>query len=144
MSVDEKWADLAPGLFECDDELAPGADVSLVASWCAACNRYDFPVLEQCPACEATSVRRRLSRNGAISQFTTVNHPPPGGLVSVPYAVAVADFPEGISILGLVSNAATVGDLRFGDEVRTVATQVGDKINYAFEVTRLSDRGLDS
>ena len=68
-----------------------------------------------------------------------MNHPPPGGLVPVPYAVAVADFPEGISILGLVSNAGTAEELELGDEVQTVAAQVGDKIGYAFLVTRLAN-----
>jgi uncharacterized OB-fold protein len=138
MSVDEKNAELAPGLFEHDGELAPGAEVFVVASHCTACDRYDFPALEQCPACEGETARTRLNRRGSISQFTNVNHPPPGGLVPVPYAVAVADFPEGISILGVVSNAQTVDDLRFGDEVRTVAFPVGDHLNYAFEVTRLA------
>ena len=138
MSVGEKAEALAPGLFESDGELVPGAEVFLVASWCAKCERFDFPALDQCPACEAPSTRQRLDRRGAISQFTNVNHPPPGGLVPVPYAVAIADFPGGISILGLVSNAGTADELQLGDEVQTVAAQVGDKINYAFLVTRLA------
>jgi uncharacterized OB-fold protein len=137
MSVDEKSVELAPGLFESDGELAPGAEVFLVASWCAKCERFDFPALEQCPVCEAASTRQRLDRRGTISQFTNVNHPPPGGLVPVPYAVAVADFAGGISVLGLVSNAGTAEELQLGDEVQTVAAQVGDKIGYAFRVTRL-------
>jgi uncharacterized OB-fold protein len=142
MSVKERSEPLAPGLFECDGELAPGGDLSLVASWCAACDRYEFPALQQCPACEGTTTRRRLSSHATISQFTNVNHPPPGGLVPVPYAVAVADFPEGISVLGLVSNATTAEELSVGDDVRTVAAEVGDKVGYAFEVTRLADQSL--
>jgi uncharacterized OB-fold protein len=138
MSADEKSAELAPGLFESDGELVPGAEVFIVASQCTDCERYDFPALEQCPACEGATARRRLSPRGSISQFTNVNHPPPGGLVPVPYAVAVADFPEGISVLGLVSNAQSSAELRFGDEVRTVAAPVGDQLNYAFEVARLA------
>jgi uncharacterized OB-fold protein len=139
MSVEEKSLEIAPGLFECDGELVAGAELFLVASRCADCDRYDFPALEQCPVCGAEATRERLDRRGAISQFTNVNHPPPGGLVPVPYAVAIADFPGGISVLGLVGNAATADELRFGDEVETVATPVGDRIGYAFEVTRLRD-----
>ena len=138
MTVEEKSEALTPGLIESDGELAAGAEVFLVASWCAKCERYDFPALDQCPACETTSTRQRLDRRGTISQFTNVNHPPPGGLVPVPYAVAVADFPGGISILGLVSNAHTADELELGDEVQTVGAQVGDKIGYAFLVTRLA------
>jgi uncharacterized OB-fold protein len=139
MSVDERSVELAPGLFECDGELVAGAEVFIVASQCTACDRYDFPALEQCPACEGTTARRRLGRRGVVSQFTNVNHPPPGGLVPVPYAVAVADFPEGISVLGLVSNAHTSDELHVGDEVLTVAIPVGEHLNYAFEVTRLAE-----
>ena len=140
MSVAEQepWLGLAPGLFESDGDLTPGADIVLIASYCEADDRYEFPALEQCPACEGPVTQRRLSTHGTISQFTSVNHPPPDGLVPVPYAVAVVDFPEGLSILGLVSNAANVDDLEFGDEVRTVAAPVGDQIGYSFLVTRLA------
>ena len=37
-----------------------------------------------------------------------------------------------------VRSPASVDDLRFGDEVQTVAFPVGDHLNYAFEVMRLA------
>ncbi len=68
------------------------------------------------------------------SQWTSVNHPPPGGLVDVPYSVVVADFPEGISILGLVSKDGSAGVVALGNQVEVVSTEVGERIGYAFSV----------
>jgi uncharacterized OB-fold protein len=135
-SVVPRWEELATGLFEWDGDLEPGSELFLVASWCSSCDRHEFPCREECLACGKATVTRRLAPGGTISQFTSVNHPPPGGLVEVPYAVAVVDFPEDISILGLVSNVSNSGDLAFGDEVAVVAVDVDGKIGFAYRVLR--------
>jgi uncharacterized OB-fold protein len=121
-------------LFEWDGELAPGAPIALVASRCDGCGRCEFPRLEHCPECGGPASPVRLSRSARVSQWTAVNHATPGGLVDVPYSVAVADFPEGISILGLVRGDGSPGEVALGDEVTVVATEVGDKLGYAFAV----------
>ena len=133
-TVAPEWTELAEGLIEHDGELAPGVDIFLRASWCPSCDRYDFPYQEHCLACGGATEARRLSSNGRISQFTSVNHPPPGGLVEVPYSVAVVDFPEGISVLGLVEGVPDPAVLEFGDEVKVVAIDVGGSIGYAYRV----------
>jgi uncharacterized OB-fold protein len=135
-TVVPRWEELATGLFEWDGDLEPGSELFLVASWCSGCDRHEFPFREQCLACGGTTVKRRLAPSGTISQFTSVNHPPPGGLVEVPYAVAVVDFPQGISILGLISNVSNSDDLSVGDEVRVVAVDVDGKIGFAYRVLR--------
>jgi uncharacterized OB-fold protein len=60
-----------------------------------------------------------------------VLHPPPGGLVEVPYLVGVARFPEGISILGVVTGASQTPPQ--GTPVDTVAMALPNgRLTYAF------------
>ena len=121
-------------LFEWDGELQPGGPVALVASRCDDCGRCEFPRLQACPACGGSASPVRLARTGRVSQWTAVNHAAPGGLVGVPYFVAVADFPEGISVMGIVRSPGSSGEVALGDAVEVVANEVGDKISYAFAV----------
>jgi len=128
------WSPVDDRLFEWDGELEPGAPIALVASQCEKCGRFEFPQHETCPSCGGPANPVRLSRGARVSQWTAVNHAPPGGLVDVPYSVAVADFPEGISVLGLIRKSDSAGALALGDQVEVVATEVGDRIGYAFGI----------
>ncbi len=128
------WNPVDDRLFEWDGALEPGVPIALVASRCESCDRCEFPRRETCPSCGAPASPVRLSRTARVSQWTSVNHPPPGGLVDVPYSVVVADFPEGISILGLVSKDGSAGVVALGNQVEVVSTEVGERIGYAFSV----------
>ena len=128
------WAPVDDRLFEWDGALEPGAPIALVASRCEQCGRHEFPAHEICPACGGSASRVRLSRAARVSQWTTVNHPPPGGLVEVPYSVAVADFPEGISVLGPVRKDEPAREVALGHQVEVVAVEVGERIGYAFGI----------
>jgi uncharacterized OB-fold protein len=126
---------IAPGLFDESAPLEPGVEIRLTPSWCQACDRYEFPQRRTCPQCGAQSPPKRLGARAIISQYTDVNYPVPGGKIPTPYAVAVADFEEGISILGVMPGVAA-RDLEVGQAVRTVALEVGDKISFGYEPLR--------
>jgi uncharacterized OB-fold protein len=128
------WTALDDRLFETEGELAPGVPLALVASKCDDCGRYEFPVHDVCPDCHGTTSPARLSPTGTVGQWTAVNHPVPGGLIEVPYFVVAADFPEGISVLGIVTKDGHPGEVNLGDQVEVVATQVGEQIGYAYRI----------
>ena len=48
----------------------------------------------------------------------------------MPYTVAAAAFPEGVSILGVVAGDAA--SLRVGDPLRVVALEVGERVGFGF------------
>ena len=135
-SATPRW--LAPGLIEGDETVDPGTTVQLTSSWCPPCDRYEFPFRASCPGCGGETESRSLSSQAILTGFTAVNHALPGALVEAPYVVAIAAFPEGISILGTVVGAE-YGELSLGGRVRTVAVDVGGNVGYGYQLATFSD-----
>lgn len=125
-------------LFE-PESAASGSIVALSVSKCTTCGRHEFPHRDRCPSCRSSSAPVLLSTTARVTGFTSVSHPPPGALVEVPYAVAIAAFPEGVSVLGRVVGVG-LDELAIGDAVDTVAAEVGDGIGYAYRLAVETDR----
>lgn len=102
-----------------------GASTSLVGSRCPACGRHQFPARAECPACSTLTEPAALTGPARLRVLTGVHAQPPGSRVEAPYDIGVAEFDEGICVIGLV-----VGDLRKGDRVRPVVAEpyVGGRI----------------
>lgn len=106
-----------------------GDPVGLLASRCTTCDRVDFPARERCSACPSGTKAHALRSPAVLGSRTAVLHPPPGGLVEVPYDIGVAEFPDGIAILGLLIDADAA---ERGCSLEVIATAVGDRLTYAF------------
>jgi uncharacterized OB-fold protein len=50
----------------------------------------------------------------------------------VPYTVALAAFPEGVAVLGVVT--AALDDVPLGQRVETVAMLIGERLGYGFQL----------
>lgn len=111
-----------------------GESLRLAVSRCGLCGGVDFPVREHCSTCGATVEKTMLSARGRLGAFTAVLHPPPGGEVPVPYAVGIAAFPEGVSVLGLLHEVEPDAGRpwQIGEDVETVAVRVGPVLTYGF------------
>jgi uncharacterized OB-fold protein len=77
----------------------------LTAIRCAECGTLAVPPKEFCPSCQ----RRRwepvpLAGAGRVTSFTVIRIPPRGRAAEAPYAVAVVQLEEGLSMLGRVVN----------------------------------------
>jgi uncharacterized OB-fold protein len=115
-----------------DGAVTAGARIRLAASTCPSCGRVHFPAREQCPACGAATRATPLQSGAILGACTAVLHPPPGALVEVPYLIGVAQFPEGISIMGVVVGASETPPP--GTPVDTVATALPDgRLTYAYQ-----------
>ena len=101
---------------------APGSnEVRLRISKCPACAHATFPAQEWCPACCDVSMEPTTTGpRGVLRGFTAVNHATPGSRVPAPYAVGTVDFPEGIRVVGLLTQPS-IENLRMGQAVTTVA-----------------------
>jgi len=86
-----------------------GAGTGLRAARCDRCGRHQFPHRAECPACLAPTVEVLLEGPARLVVSTTIEHPPPGGKVEVPYYVGVAEFPEGIRVIGLLTDRLPYG-----------------------------------
>ncbi|HEY3716129.1 MAG TPA: zinc ribbon domain-containing protein [Jatrophihabitantaceae bacterium] len=87
-----------------------GERTALRASRCETCGRVEFPRRTSCPACGTESVPCDLSGSARLRVLTAVLAPPPGAKVPAPYQVGVAEFDEGVCVIGLVDGDATKGD----------------------------------
>lgn len=87
-----------------------GARTELLASSCPSCRRYSFPARASCPACGADAEPVTLAGPARLRVLTGVRAQPPGSLVRAPYDVGVAEFDEGLCVLGLVVGPAARGD----------------------------------
>ena len=88
-----------------------GEPTALRSSSCPECGRHTFPARALCPACGAVSDAAMLTGPARLRVLTAVLAQPPGSLVDAPYDVGVAEFDEGICVIGLVDGAAERGDL---------------------------------
>ena len=92
-----------------------GEPTALLASLCRACGRAEFPRRTTCPACGADADLALLRGPARLTVSTAVLAQPPGSKVEAPYGVGVAEFPQGLRVIGLL-----VGDPRIGATVDVV------------------------
>ena len=97
----------ASGLFE---DAPVGSATALLASTCTSCRRTEFPRRPDCPACGAEVRPTTLAGPATTRVSTAVLAQPPGSLVRAPYSVGVAEFPEGVCVIGLLVDDPEVGD----------------------------------
>lgn len=72
-----------------------------IGSKCPNCGSVAFPPRQRCSGCARTGLEPTLiSPTGEIYSYTVVHLGRPG--VTVPYAVAVADFPGGVRVFAQV------------------------------------------
>jgi uncharacterized OB-fold protein len=88
----------------------PGVRTALRATRCPACKRHSFPARNLCPACGTPTEGVILDGPARLRVLTGVRAQPPGSLVAAPYDVGVAEFDEGICVIGLVYGPAERGD----------------------------------
>lgn len=112
----------------------PGTPTHLIGSRCDACDRWEFPIRETCPACGRAMESRRLPAEGVVAAASAVLHDPPGAVLKAPYVVALVEIAGQIMVVGVVE-AADAGVEVTGQRVTTVATEVNGRKGYAFRAT---------
>ena len=105
------------------------AEPALVGQRCEGCGSVAFPpVRSRCPdpACGQEPLEPvELSRFGAVWSYTDAQYQPPPPYVAPeaghrPFALAAVELPEGLVVLGQVSDGFGVADLRVGGQVELV------------------------
>lgn len=89
---------------------ATGSRTQIRASRCEKCTRLEFPARTLCPACGAPSAPVRLGEDAVARTVTAVLAPAPGSKREAPYDVCVAQFAEGICVIGLADGPVRVGE----------------------------------
>lgn len=111
---------------------AVGEHTRLAASRCQDCGRVQFPATDRCPACGTASGAIWLAGPARVVFTTEILNQPPDSLVEAPYSIGVAEFPEGLRVIGLLESPAA----KAGDSVVPVVAQPADElVAFAFRVT---------
>ena len=103
-----------------------GKESNLIGGKCDSCGTYSFPMSSNVhsPDCKQRSTKEvLLSRKGKLDSYTIQYYPPPPPFVSpdpfVPFAIGLVELPEGISVLGLLTDCK-LEELRTGIEVELI------------------------
>jgi uncharacterized protein len=111
---------------------------ALLGSRCTICGNVLFPRSDTCAYCASERTEPiELSRSGTLWAWTAVTAPPPGYLGEVPYGIGVVQLPEGVRVIGRLTEADPSA-LAFGQqmELRTVvlgrSSDDEEVVTYAF------------
>jgi uncharacterized OB-fold protein len=89
-----------PGLFT--DGTAP----TLLGSRCAACGAHHFPRHDTCPYCSVEDpAPMEFTGPGTLWAWTAITAAPPGYSGEIPYGVGIVELPEGIRIIGRLTES---------------------------------------
>ena len=96
---------------------------SLIVTHSTSCGDYFFPKSFTChnPNCVEKQIEQtHLSRYGKVENYSIMNYPPPPPFVTKdpyePIVCAAVEFPEGITILGMMEGT-TADEVRIGMDV---------------------------
>ena len=110
----------------------------LLGSKCAHCGATSFPRVDTCPYCATEDPAPvELSRRGTLWAWTAVTAAPPGYQGEVPYGIGVVEFPEGVRVIGRLTESDP-GALSGGQEMDLVVVPLhhdekgNEVVTYAF------------
>lgn len=100
---------------------------------CKECGAKFFPPRSDCDTCLSDQMDWFLiSGEGTVLTFTKANYAPAGFEQDVPYALAVAEFDDGIKVFGRLDKSLSDDDIKTGMKVKISVVDLGDdRISYA-------------
>jgi uncharacterized OB-fold protein len=120
----------------------------LLGSRCDACGHHHFPRSTTCPYCAAPGAHPvELSGVGRLWAWTAVTASPPGYLGAVPYGLGVVELPEGLRVIGRLTEADP-SRLVVDQPMRLVVVRLHDDdegrsvVTYAFAPDETSGDGV--
>ena len=119
----KKRIPVKPGLFKPPGNGEPGC---LLGSKCNACGEYFHPRRVVCANCFSEDVKEvALSDTGKIYTYTIARTSYPISPVQAPFVSAYVDLPEGVQVLGLITDL-DLEEVEIGAEVELYFWKVAD------------------
>ncbi len=118
--------------FTSDAKVSPFVDYleqgKIMTTKCRECGRVFFPPKVDCPRCMSSDVEWiEIKGTGRLVTFTTVNYGPSGFEDDAPYTLGIAEFEEGVKILGRVSKEMNPEDIKVGMKVKLTPLKLGNE-----------------
>ncbi len=118
--------------FTSDAKVAPLVDYlekgKVMMTKCQQCGKAFFPPKADCPRCVSSNVEwLEISSIGTLLAFTVVNYGPSGFENDTPYTLGIAEFEEGVKVLGRVSKAISPEDVKVGMRVKLAPLKLANE-----------------
>jgi len=118
--------------FTSDAKVAPLVDYlekgKVMMTKCQKCGRAFFPPKADCPRCVSSNVEwLEISSIGTLLTFTVVNYGPSGFENDTPYTLGIAEFEEGVKVLGRVSREISPEDIKVGMRVKLTPVKLANE-----------------
>jgi uncharacterized OB-fold protein len=106
----------------------------VMATRCRKCGGSYFPPKADCPKCLSSDVEWfEITGNGKLNSYTVVNYGPTGFEADAPYILALAEFGDGIQILGRLSQDIKEKDIKVGMNLTVSPVKLAEnRIAYEF------------
>lgn len=109
--------------FTSEARVAPFVDYlekgKVMATRCQKCGKVYFPPRADCAGCLSSDIEWiEIKGTGRLLTFTTVNYGPTGFENDAPYTLGIAEFEEGLKVLGRVSKLVSPSDIKVGMKVK--------------------------
>ena len=107
----------------------------VMATRCKQCQISYFPPRMDCPSCPESEVEWfEVKENGKLITYTVVNYGPSGFEDDAPYILALAEFADGIRILGRLSQDIKSDNIKLGMPLKVTAIKLADdRVSYEFQ-----------
>lgn len=126
--------------FTAEAKVAPFVDYlvqgKIMTTKCKECGKIFFPPKADCPRCLSSNIEwTEINSTGTLLTFTKVNYGPSGFENETPYILGIAEFEEGVKILGRVSKEINPKDVAVGMKVRLAPAKLANE-RLIYEITR--------
>lgn len=118
--------------FTSDAKVAPLVDYlakgKVMMTKCRQCGKAFFPPKADCPKCVSSNVEwLEISSTGTLLTFTVVNYGPSGFENDTPYTLGIAEFEEGVKVLGRVSREISPEEIKVGMRVKLTPVKLANE-----------------
>lgn len=118
--------------FTSDAKVAPLVDYlekgKVMMTKCQQCGKAFFPPKADCPKCVSSNVEwLEISSTGTLLTFTVVNYGPSGFENDTPYTLGIAEFEEGVKVLGRVSKEISPEEIKVGMRVKLTPVKLANE-----------------
>jgi uncharacterized protein len=127
--------------FTTDAKVSPFVDYlekgKIMTTRCKRCGKVFFPPKVDCPKCLTSEVEwLEIKSPGTLRTYTTVVYGPTGFENDAPYTLGIAEFSEGVKILGRISKAIPTDEIKVGMKIQLTPVKLASG-NFIYEMKKI-------
>ncbi len=127
--------------FTSDAKVSPFVDYleqgKFMTTQCRKCGKVFYPPRADCTACISSDVEWiEINSAGILKTFTVVHYGPTGFENDASYTLGIAEFEQGVRVLGRVSRTLGPDEVKIGMQVKLAPVKLDDE-HFICEMSKL-------